>query len=201
MAHVAAISAGLAQERRASVATDRSAGFDEVLLSSYRNGDLAAFEQLVNRYHSRIYGFALRMTGDTELAEDMAQETFLRVMENAHRFREGGNLRVWLFSIAANLIRDALRKQRRRQRLWERQAQGETREDSTSHPSDLLTLSVRQALADLKPDHRAAVLLRHGYGLTYDEAAEALACSAGTVKSRVHYALRELRVALSEEEQ
>lgn len=164
-------------------------------------GDLSALRELVARYERGLYNFLVRYTGDAHLAEDLFQDTFLRLVERSERFDPERGFRPWLFSIAANLARDACRRREVRARpvgeemLVERsEPEGPDVEAERREEMEL----VRLTLAKLPEDARSMVLLHFYQGLRYREIAEMLGVPVGTVKSRVHWAVDRLSRAWGE---
>ena len=175
---------------------------DEQLFEAARQGDENAFTQLVQRYQRPLYNFLLKFLAKPALAEDIFQETFLQVYQSASTFQTGRKFRPWLYTIAVNKARDALRSRGRRptvqitsqndeidaSQLWDTLLQ-----DTTS-PLDILdeaqqAQTVRSVVANL-PDHlREILVLAYFKHLSYKELADALAIPLGTVKSRLHAAV------------
>jgi RNA polymerase sigma-70 factor (ECF subfamily) len=145
-----------------------------------------------------LYRFALRSLGDTGLAEEAVQETFLRAWRAAARFDESlGSLRTWLFAIGRNVVIDLSRARASRPPVAadafdEPAAAGQAVEEAA------LAWLVEEALRRLSREHRDALVEVHYQGRTYEEAGRALSVPAGTVKSRVYYGLRALRLVLEE---
>lgn len=177
-----------------------------------KKGDATAFEQLVADRSGEIYGLLYRLTENTEEARDLTQETFLRAYQNIEHFRGEADLRTWIYRIAINQARNRWRWWRRRRRdvtVSLDAAQGQNnkplvatlRADRTETPEQK-TLSherervLRTALKNLRRVYREAVILRDIEGLTYEEVADALQISVGTVKSRLARGRRELRKKL-----
>jgi RNA polymerase sigma-70 factor (ECF subfamily) len=150
-----------------------------------------------------LYRFAFRALGDGGLAEEAVQSTYLRAWRAAERFDETlGSLRTWLFAIIRNVVIDMARARQARPMLADATA-GEAAIDLPSHPDVeidrvLLAWQVEEALRRLSPDHRTVILEIYYRGRSYDEVANRLAIPPGTVKSRVYYGLRALRLALEE---
>ncbi len=160
---------------------------DAPLLSRARGGDLDAFNALVERYQGLVYNVCLRMLGETAAAEDAAQETFLSAYRALERFR-GGSFRAWLLRIAANLCYDELRRRRRRPLPLEAAAAVPAPAEQSPHQAYLrgeLAAHIQRGLAALPPDQRLALVLRDVQGLSYEEVAQAMRASLGTVKSRI----------------
>lgn len=161
--------------------------------------DPVTVEQLQTAYGGALYVYAVRRLGDPQAAEEVVQDTLLRAWQAGDRYDpDRGSMGTWLFAIAHNLVVDRHRRRSARPRavrpLQERDAplsDGEV--DRT-----IETWQVAEALAGLSPEHREAIVLVHYRGHTVAEAAAQLGVPPGTVKSRVFYGLRALRLALEE---
>ena len=176
---------------------------DEELVHRVRQGDLDAFNQIVAVFQDRIYNLCLRMLGSPQAAEDAVQDTFLSAYRNAGKLR-GVNVRSWLFRIASNTCIDEVRKRQRKPvvSLDRPYADDETRPvdapDNEPGP-EKRTLqtemhdAVQAALLELPGDHRLEVMLCDLEGFQYEEIADALGCSVGTVKSRISRGRARLR--------
>ena len=152
--------------------------------------DQNAFGELVRRYQSPVRSFLTRMTrGDTHLADDLAQETFLKAWKKLHTFRGTAQLSTWLLGIAFNEFRAAAR---RRKELALDDAENLPEEPATA-ANPQLRLDLTEALKRLNLNERAAVLLCCQNGLSHEEAAEALDCPLGTVKTNVLRGREKLR--------
>ncbi len=180
---------------------------DEQLLLRYTQGDTDAFEQLVRRYRLELYHFLARFVGDRVLAEDIFQEAFLQVHLSAGGFDVTRRLKPWLFTIAANKARDALRSRFRRP-MAELDAHvgakgvGERRRFVDLMPGEVVepgkTLENREVASSVKsivermPENlREVLLLAYFHEFAYRDIAEMLGVPLGTVKSRLHVAVRE----------
>ena len=168
-----------------------------------QRGDANAFEYLVAAYEKNVYNLALRMTGNPEDAEDMAQEAFLKAYSSLDSFRGDSKFSVWLYRIVSNLCLDLLRAKQRRpvQSLTVENDEGEVDEleisDEHFSPEKLLDRkltreSVQRGLASLPDDSRQILLLRELQGMSYEEIGEALGLEPGTVKSRIFRARKKL---------
>jgi RNA polymerase sigma factor (sigma-70 family) len=145
--------------------------------------DKGAFAELVRRYQSPIRSFLTRMThGDSHLADDLAQETFLKAWQKLAAFRGEARFSSWLFGIALNEFRSAAR--RRKELSWAEIEDIPVEEPSTTHDIHL-GLDLTEALKRLNFNERAAVLLCCQNGLSHEEAAQVLECPLGTVKTNV----------------
>lgn len=176
---------------------------DGQLVLLAKDGNLEAFNSLVDRYQRAVYSLCYRILGGREGAEDATQETFLSAYRALSSF-EGGNFKSWLFRIAANQCRDELRRQKRRP-VSAPLVRGEGADEEPvdlSDPSpepDQLLLSrelggrLEQLLLQLPFDQRQAVVLIDIYELAYEEVARLTSTSTGTIKSRVHRGREKLR--------
>lgn len=164
-------------------------------------GNEQAFEALYSRYRLRLYNLLLRYVQDGALAEDLYQEAFLRLLRAAPRWRPEARLSTWLYRVAINLCIDAARR-RRDEGLTPEAA--ELIADGRPGPQDAVQQSealqrVKVEVAQLPDQQRAVLLLRVYEGLGEQEVAEIVGCPVGTVKSRLHHALRRLRAGLANE--
>lgn len=156
-------------------------------------GDTVAFEELVRAYQSHVWRFLRHLLGDPALAEDITQETFVRVYRKLETFRFRSKFSTWVFSVARNAGIDALRSRQRREQLLTVVAQ-RTR---GSVAGIELGLEIEAALQSLSPKLREAFVMIEALGLTYREAGGALGVPEGTVKSRVFHAREQLVVWMS----
>lgn len=160
-------------------------------------------EQLVAEHQGSLFAFLYRMCGEAELAEELMQETFVRALRAAKRYRPEGKLSTWLFSIAANLLRDWWRRQARRGvHLPLDDAPGLPGGGPGTEEIALGRLEqgqVRMALLALPLEQRSALVLRYYHDLSYEEIAGVLAVPIGTVRSRIHNGLARLKRLLIEE--
>jgi RNA polymerase sigma-70 factor (ECF subfamily) len=169
-----------------------------------RRGDPDAFDALLARYQNRLYRYLLRLTANTASADDLFQETWLRVITRIHHYDERRPFEPWLFSVARNLAIDHLRKVSP-ESLDEPSETGEGRaaQLARSEPGalDRLLDGERQAvllrsLGELPALHREALVLRFEEEMTFEEMAEVLSAPVSTVKSRVQRALAHLRTRM-----
>ena len=153
---------------------------EPALIRAAAAGDLGAFEQLVRAYQQHVWRFLRRLLGDAGLAEDVAQETFLRVFRRLPTFTFEAKFSTWVFQIARNAGIDELRARQRRTRL----ASVAPPPDRSAAPPEARA-EIEAALASLPVDLREAVLLIEVLGLSYHEVARVLGVPEGTVKSRM----------------
>ena len=173
---------------------------DQVLITRSRQGDLDAFNQLVVRYQDLVFSVILRMVRNHASAEDITQDAFISAFRNIGRMR-GVNFRAWILRIARNATYDAIRRSNRRpEESIDEQivTLGETLSSNEESPEDHalrqdLGKSINRGLGELQPDQRMAVVLVDIEGFTYDEAADAMEVSIGTVKSRLNRGRGRLR--------
>lgn len=177
---------------------------EQLMLRLKNNGDRQAFNTLVERYRDRIVSYACRMTGNAELAQDAAQETFVRVFRSAATFHDDGRFSPWVYKIASNVC---LSERARRAKdalnvdfetLEDTQDSGVVVEDQVMATLTAERLSV--GIGKLSNQHKTALVMHIYQGLTYEEIGEALGIPTGTVKSRLFYAIRKLRDVLGTED-
>src|SRR5215218_4592555 len=176
---------------------------DGDVVASFLDGEERAFQELVERYQTRLLNFIYRTIGDREKAEDLVQEVFIRVYRHLHRFDRSKKFSTWAYTIASNLAKNELRNRSRNplvlfQTLRGTQGADEEErplqfEDTTSRPDDLfrkrhLRALVEDTVAKLPEHHRQVFVLRELEGKSYEEIAEITACNLGTVKSRLNRA-------------
>jgi RNA polymerase sigma-70 factor (ECF subfamily) len=191
-----AFGADLQPQRDALTALD-----DSGLVAAFLAGEKRAFNLLVDRYQSRLLNFVYRTTGDRERAEDLVQETFIRVYRHLHRFDQSKKFSTWIYTIASNLAKNELRNRSRNplilfqaiKKNWDADQKPLEWEDNTFRPDDLfrkrhLRQMVESAVEELPEHHRVVFVLRELEGKTYEEIAEITACNLGTVKSRLNRA-------------
>ncbi len=187
---------------------------DLSLVERLREGDRSAFRKLVERYQQRLVAAALGVVGNYQDAEDVAQEAFLKAFRNIGSFRGQSSFYTWIYRITLNLAIDLSRKAyRRSERSFEDSAAGNPEYSSkdgdggfsahAEQPDEQLhRAEIRQrflrALSELSPQHRAVIVLREIDGLSYAEISDLVACSKGTVMSRLHHARKRLQKALEE---
>lgn len=157
--------------------------------------DQNAFAELVRRYQSPVRGFLARMTkGDAHLADDLAQETFLKAWQKLQTFRGEAKFSTWLFGIAFNEFRGEARK---RKELSVEEIEEMPPEEAVTPPNGHLRMDLTEALNVLNSNERSAVLLCCQNGLSHEEAAQVLDCPLGTVKTNVLRGREKLRRRLS----
>ena len=158
-----------------------------------RDGDLAAFEDLVRQFQGDVWRFAYHFTRDRALADDVTQEAFLRAFRFLHTFRGDSKVSSWLFRIARNCAIDQIRA---------RDAYvGRVTPIAGSPVDPQARVELHAALDAVTAEHREPFLLVEVFGLSYQEAADVLGVRVGTIKSRMHRARRAMMDALALEEE
>jgi len=188
--------------------TDQS---DQTLVEQCLDGDERAAREIVVRFEKPIFSLIYRMVRDRELAEDLAQETFVRTLNNLRRYDPSYKFSSWLFKIGYNLTIDHLRKKQLNVVSIhgapdavtpdQQAATRITLEARDERPDELLEArsigaEIEAAIDRLRPEYRTAILLRHVQGYAYEEIAEVMEVPLGTVKTYIHRARNELKGAL-----
>jgi len=174
---------------------------DNELVARFLGGNGPSFPELVGRYQSRLLNFIYRTIGDRDRAEDLVQETFIRVYRHLHRFDQTKKFSTWIYTIASNLAKNELRNRSRNplvlfqtiKKNWEADHRPLQWEDPAHRPDDLfrkrhLQEMVERAVEQLPEHHRAVFVLREMEGKTYEEISEITGVNLGTVKSRLNRA-------------
>ncbi|MDE0554506.1 MAG: sigma-70 family RNA polymerase sigma factor [Candidatus Poribacteria bacterium] len=179
---------------------------DDELMERYRAGDEDAFTLLVRRHQQPLINFIARYINDRDSAEDLAQETFVRIFKASPRYKPGqAHFKTWMYHIAANLCKNELRNRGRRNRyrvdnVVEGKGDSERIDLIESAPADAafqpevalerkeLHDAIQSAIAELPEQYRVPLVLRDLQGLSYDEISETLKLRSGTTKSRINRA-------------
>ena len=174
---------------------------DSGVVAAFLDGEKRAFGELVERYQTRLLNFVYRTTGDRERAEDLVQETFIRVYRHLHRFDQSKKFSTWVYTIVSNLAKNELRNRSRNplvlfqtiKKNWDADARPLEWEDNTYRPDDLfrkrhLKSMVENTVDQLPEHHRTVFILREMEGKTYEEIADITGANLGTVKSRLNRA-------------
>jgi RNA polymerase sigma-70 factor, ECF subfamily len=194
----------------------RNEATDEALMIRFQSGDRAAFTLLVRRHQSPLYNFSLRQLRSAAAAEDVVQDAFVRVVQNAAEFKHAARFSTWLYTIARNLCVDHARKRALRNHpsldepnrkagsdgptLGERTADVGANVERTAVSGEMRE-RLLEAVAQLPDDQREVFLLREGSNLPFKEIAEIVGAPENTIKSRMRYALERLQAALSDFEE
>jgi RNA polymerase sigma-70 factor (ECF subfamily) len=185
---------------------------DEDLMVQYQSGEVRAFEILLSRHKKPVFNFILRFVGDRETAEDLLQETFMRVIKGAEAYKRQAKFTTWLYTIARNLCVDQTRRRKHR-RHASLDAPMSASEDSgtlmdvipgSEMASDRKSVNkelhetMQRAIAGLSEEQREVFLMREFLDLPFKQIAEVVGVPENTVKSRMRYALEKLRLELDE---
>jgi RNA polymerase sigma-70 factor (ECF subfamily) len=181
---------------------------DRRLIQRAQAGDSGAFRLLVERHQRRVFAIALGLVRDEQDAREIAQEAFLRVHKGLAQFHGGSSFFTWLYRIVTNLSIDLMRKPSRREAELHFAIEVDDGESpllpaSDADPYDVvrrgqLSLRIQNALEQLPPYHRGVILMREVEGMSYEEMAEAMQVSKGTIMSRLFHARKKLQRALSD---
>jgi RNA polymerase sigma-70 factor (ECF subfamily) len=185
---------------------------DQEVVLIARAGREAAYRELIRRYERPVFALLFRMVRDRELAEDLAQETFIKALNAIESYRPEFKFSSWIFKIANNAAIDHLRRRELDTLSLDGSPHAETPEQMQAtalqigarqeSPLDAVEAkelggAIEQAIAGLRPEYRSCILLRHVEGRAYEEIAEILNLPLGTVKTYIHRARNELRQALA----
>jgi RNA polymerase sigma-70 factor (ECF subfamily) len=176
---------------------------EQALIKKVRNGDLEIYGEIVREYQNSVFNVCLRILGNVQEAEDLAQEAFLRAYRNIAQFDPSRPFGPWIRVLAANLCYNHLNKARFEQAPLEDE-RDRLQEDHRQSPENLLELSqehqeIYQKIWQLPEIQRIALELRHFQGLSYQEMADALDLPLNTVRSHLYRARRKLAELLEEE--
>lgn len=166
-----------------------------------RNGDYAAFEELVRRYRNDVFALSYHYLRNREEAWDISQEVFIKVHKALKTFRGEASFKTWLLRITANRCKDFFKKRRLKTVAFDEAIGTDGPVPISPGPEKALAnqelgQSIQAAVDDLSEKHRTAFVLREYEGLSYEEMAEVMGCSLGTVMSRLHHARKKLQTAL-----
>lgn len=202
-------------QKQAKADSDGGDGKDLELVERAKRGDAQAFRQIFERYNRRAYALALSVVHDRDAAYDVVQEAFLRAHRALDSFEGSASVYTWLYRIVMNVGIDLLRKRGRARTVDYDDAVAHLEESSSADVAALIPEMLRgnpakeiarreirekidEALAELSPNHRAALVLREIDGMSYEEMATVMKCSKGTVMSRLFHARKNMQQLLLE---
>jgi len=159
---------------------------EQVLILRCQIGDKDAFAELIERYQAPLRYFINRLSESTEMAEDIFQETWLTVIRRIHSLKKIDAFPIWLYRIARNMVYQQLRRKRKLSKLNENIAVPNDTENDVFSPED--AAKVHRCLEKLRPEYKEVLMLRFLEQMSYQQMAQVLDCSLGTVKSRIYYA-------------
>ena len=177
---------------------------DEILIAQLQSGDIGAYNEIVYRYKDRLLNFVFRFLNDYEKAEDLVQDTFLKVYTHKHSYREIAKFSTWLYTIAGNLARTELRKIKRRKTFSMSKLSYDDKEYEIpfiKDPGQEIETSnfnrkFQHALNELPSDFKTMIILRDIQELSYEDISKIVSVPLGTVKSRINRGRLKLQVFL-----
>jgi len=186
---------------------------DDELITSFKDGDHSAFQELVLKYEQRVYNHCMRMVGDEVESDDLTQEVFIKVFRKIHNYEHTYSFYTWLYRITVNCCIDYLRRKKRQIQgvslsgsgLDDGMDSGREQDipDSSFVPDTALLNQeldgvLQNAIGQLSEKLRAIIILKEVEGFSYEEIADVLGCSRGTVKSRLFRARERLKELLAD---
>ena len=180
---------------------------DEQLIARFQSGDERAYIELVNRYRDRLINFVFPFLGDFEQAEDVVQETMLKLYEKKHYYREIAKFSTWIYTIARNLANTELRKKKRRKTTYiSRMTKDDRQYDIPAVQADLnqnlqnefIRDRIHAAIKELPEHFKTVIILRDIQELSYDDISNIVGVPLGTVKSRINRARLQLQAELQD---
>ena len=178
---------------------------DEMLISRFQSGDENAYVELVNRYKDKLTNFVFYFLKDEEHSEDIVQETFIRLYEKKHYYKEIAKFSTWIYTIARNLANTELRKKSRTKIMYLSQINNYKKDyDLKSNDPELnmnienefLMKEIHAAIDKLPENYKSVIILRDIQGLDYEQISNIIGVPLGTVKSRINRARLQLQVDL-----
>jgi RNA polymerase sigma-70 factor (ECF subfamily) len=193
-------------------AIDLASATDQEIVALARDGREAAYRELIRRYERPVFSLVLRMVRNRQLAEDLAQETFIKALNAIASYRPEFKFSSWIFKIANNAAIDHLRRKDLETLSLDGSPNATTADEIEATVLQVgdrgatplaaleareLGTAIEQAIGQLRPEYRSCILLRHVEGLAYEEIAQLLDLPLGTVKTYIHRARHELRDSLA----
>ena len=193
-----------------AVSLDKKSTFfytDEKLIGRFQAGDERAYVELVNRYKDRLFNFVVQFLGDVEQAEDVVQDTMIRLYEKKHYYKEIAKFSTWIYTIARNLANTELRKRKRRKTTYLSQMSKEERQyeipaiqddvDQSLH-NEFIQGRIKSAISKLPEHYKTVIILRDIQELSYDDISNIVGVPLGTIKSRINRARLQLQADLQD---
>ena len=166
---------------------------DQILIKRLKEGDPGAIDELVDQYKNQLFAFIVRLVNDYTAAEDIFQESWIKVIRSVKGFRGDSKLSTWLFQIALNQCRDAMRKKGKHILVPIEEAESIAGKPTLDVERMVTAEQVRKIVAELPEKMREVVVLKYFHELNDLEISEVIGCPEGTVKSRLHRAAKILR--------
>jgi len=178
---------------------------DEQLIKRFQLGDELAFIELVNRYRDKLHNFIYHFLGDIEQAEDVVQDTMIKLYEKKHYYKQVAKFSTWIYTIARNLANTELRKRKRRKtfsisELSKNKNNFDLKDDQNeigqNIESKFILKKINHAINNLSKSYRTVIILRDIQKLSYDEISKIVDVPIGTIKSRINRARLQLQLEL-----
>jgi RNA polymerase sigma factor (sigma-70 family) len=166
---------------------------DEELMRRVREGDVDKLGVLFERHYPRLFSLCYRLTRRPDVADDLAQDTMLRVLRSAKTFRGESSFTTWLYRLAYSACQDHWRRTRRDEHTTDLSEAGDVRGEHDGSETDERHVLLEQAMERLAPDRRTVLVLSRYHDLAYDDIARVLDCTPAAARVRAHRALNELR--------
>ena len=180
---------------------------DEELIRRFQAGDERAYVELVNRYKDKLLNFVFQFLGDIEQAEDVVQDTMVRLYEKKHYYKEIAKFSTWIYTIARNLANTELRKRKRRKTTYLSHMSKEERQyeipavqddvDQSLH-NEFINDRIQSAIKNLPEHYKLVIILRDIQELSYDDISNIVEVPLGTIKSRINRARIQLQAELQD---
>lgn len=172
---------------------------DEKLISLFQSGNVDAFEEIYTRYSSPLVNFMVRMLHDQSRAEDIFQDIFTKLLERPTIYQKKARFKIWLYRVAVNRCLNEIRNRKKRQ--FKQQHELDTFEINQQCDNNQLsqiesTIEIQEAIERLPSEQQTVLLLKYYQKLTYPEISQIIKCPVGTIKSRMHYSIQNLRKLL-----
>lgn len=177
-------------------------GSEKELILRARSGSIPDFEELMRLYEGGVYGYILRLTGNSPDAEDLTQDTFLKIFNALRTYDQERSFKTWAYTIATRTVYDFFRKKKVRKELYiidDEDSGFETIDESQSYAKIETVEDLGRALLEIKPAYKSVLLLYYSEGFTYEEIAQALGKPINTVKTNIRRAKQALKEVIEKE--